>query len=422
MNSNKEIISMINKSENKLSYLFVSSDKFPPFRPDVAILFAEKLVEKGHKIDWLLQSENLCNKGFNKIWHGGKVWVGTTNLGKTKLNRIHKHILSLLHDFKMFKILKQGEHDFILVKDKFISSLLVIFATILYKKKFIFWLSYPFPEASLHSALEGTARYPFFYLIRGKIFGLVLYRLILPCAKHIFVQSEQMRKDVFSHGIKAEKITAVPMGVKIEDIPFYGYREEGNQKIMVYLGTLTRLRKIDFLVRVLAEVVKNGVNARLLFVGGGEDEQDEQIILSESDRLGVREHIDITGFLPRDKALELVEKADVCLSPYYPTPILNSTSPTKLIEYMALGKAVVANDHPEQKLILKESGAGICVSWNEKQFAEAIKQILDNPDEKKIMGERGRKYVERERTYDIIADSVETELLKINNEMSLTKK
>ena len=406
---------MINKLVDQPSYLFVSSDKFPPFRPDVVILFAEKLAEKGHKIDWLLQSDKACRNGFGKKWHGGQVWVGATNLGKTKLSRLHKHFLALLHDLKMFKILKQGEHDFIIVKDKFISSLFAICAAAVYQKKFIFWLSYPFPEASLYSAREGTARYPLFYLIRGKLLGLILYRMILPCAKHIFVQSEQMKNDICSHGIRAEKITPVPMGVKIEDIPFCGYTKEGNQKIIVYLGTLTRLRKIAFLVRVLAEVVKNSVNARLLFIGGGEDAKDEDIILSESKRLGLSECVEITGFLPRDKALELVAEADVCLSPYYPTPILNSTSPTKLIEYMALGKAVVANDHPEQKLVLEESKAGFCVSWDEKEFAEAIMQILDKPDEKKAMGERGRKYVERKRTYDIIADIVENELLKIKS-------
>jgi glycosyltransferase involved in cell wall biosynthesis len=406
---------MINKLPGQPSYLFISSDKFPPFRPDVVILFAEKLTEKGHKIDWLLQSDKACRKGFEKKWHGGQVWVGATNLGETKLSRLHKHILALLHDLKMFKILKQGEHNFIIVKDKFISSIFAICAAVVHKKKFIFWLSYPFPEASLYSAREGTARYPFFYLIRGKFLGLVLYRLILPCAKHIFVQSEQMKKDICSHGIRPEKITPVPMGVKIEDIPFCGYsrEEKKNEKIIVYLGTLVRLRKIDFLVRVLAEVVKSGVNARLLFVGGGEDAQDEDIILSESERFGLSNHVRITGFLPREKALELVAEADVCLSPYYPTPIFNSTSPTKLIEYMALGKAVVANDHPEQKLVLNESKAGLCVSWDEKEFAGAIKQILDKPDEKKAMGERGRKYVERKRTYDIIADIVENELLKI---------
>ncbi len=41
--------------------------------------------------------------------------------------------------------------------------------------------------------------------------------------------------------------------------------------------------------------------------------------------------------------------------------ILRAASPTKLVEYMAMGKAVVANDHPEQKRVIEESGAGYCV-------------------------------------------------------------
>lgn len=406
---------MINKSTNQLSYLFVSRDTFPPFRPDVETLFAEKLAKRGHQIEWLLQSEKSCLKGFKKNWYGGEVWVGATNLGGTKLSRLHKHFLGFLHDLKIFKLLKQNDHDFILVKDKFISAILAILASVLYKKKFIFWLSFPLPEASIYAARDGSARYPLLYLIRGKFWSLLLYRLILPRAAHIFVQSEQMKTDVVSHKINAEKITPVPMGVKIENIPFFGYPEKKDQhkKVIAYLGTLTRLRKIDFLVKVLDEVVKNKVDAQLLFIGKGEDAQDEEAIRSEANRLGIHDRIEITGFLPRNEALEIVAKADICLSPYYPTPILNSTSPTKLVEYMALGKAVVANNHPEQQRVLKESKAGLCVSWDEKEFAKAIKQILDDPNEKKAMGERGRQFVESYRSYDIIADFVEKTLLEI---------
>ena len=33
------------------------------------------------------------------------------------------------------------------------------------------------------------------------------------------------------------------------------------------------------------------------------------------------------------------------------TPLLNTSSPTKLIEYLAMGKSIVANNHPEQTFI-----------------------------------------------------------------------
>ena len=93
--------------------------------------------------------------------------------------------------------------------------------------------------------------------------------------------------------------------------------------------------------------------------------------------------------------------------------MLNPASPTKLVEYMALGKAVVANTHPEQRLLIEQSGCGYCVPWEESAFAEAILTLLAQPELARAMGERGRRYALEHRAYGRIADVVERELLRI---------
>jgi len=97
----------------------------------------------------------------------------------------------------------------------------------------------------------------------------------------------------------------------------------------------------------------------------------------------------------------------VCLSPYYPSFALNSTSPTKLLEYMAMSRPVVANEHPEQSLVLAESGAGICVPWSEQAFAEAIEELLDDPELCRRMGANGHRWVKKNRSSRFLADVVE---------------
>jgi glycosyltransferase involved in cell wall biosynthesis len=108
-----------------------------------------------------------------------------------------------------------------------------------------------------------------------------------------------------------------------------------------------------------------------------------------------------------------VRDADVCVSPIYPSPLFNCGSPTKLVEYMAMGKAVVANDHPEQLQVITESVAGYCVPWQEDAFAAAIVRLLEDPTEAKRMGERGARYVAQRRAYGLITDIVEEELVKL---------
>ena len=101
-----------------------------------------------------------------------------------------------------------------------------------------------------------------------------------------------------------------------------------------------------------------------------------------------------------------MKSADVCVSPFYPTPILNSTSPTKLVEYLAMGKPVVANDHPEQELVINESGCGICVPYSEQEFADAVIEVLNNLSYWSKFAKRGRNYVEMNRSYEKIANKV----------------
>jgi glycosyltransferase involved in cell wall biosynthesis len=66
---------------------------------------------------------------------------------------------------------------------------------------------------------------------------------------------------------------------------------------------------------------------------------------------------------------------------------------------MALGKPVVANDHPEQALVLQQSGAGIVCGWSEEEFAAAMIELLADPERRAAMGAAGRRYVAQHRTH-----------------------
>ena len=66
---------------------------------------------------------------------------------------------------------------------------------------------------------------------------------------------------------------------------------------------------------------------------------------------------------------------------------------------MALGKPVVANDHPEQADVLEQSGAGIVCGWDEREVAAAIVELLRDPARRASMGAAGRRYVAEHRTH-----------------------
>jgi len=404
-------------SSRPLRLLVVAADRFPPFRVDVAVLFGKELVKRGFSIDWVLQSDAHCDADYVTNWSGGKVWVGRTDLGTSRSARLRKHFLAFISELKLFGILRRHRYDGVIVKDLFITPVIAMAAAAIVGVPVIYWLSYPFPEESLLLAREGRARYPVYYRIRGWLFGLLLYRVILPNVRHVFVQSEQMRCDVERHGVPRQKMTPIPMGVDLEKIPS-GVAAGGTagmegRPTIAYLGTMIKVRRLDFLIRAVAIVRKSILGVRLIMIGDGDDESDRQLLRDEVKRCNLEDVVEFTGFLPMEAAWRIVAACDVCVSPFFPTPVLNSTSPTKLVEYMAMGKPVVANDHPEQRQVIADSQGGICVPWDESAFAAALVRLLSAPELAVSMGERGRFYVQNHRSYAAIARAVEGTLRSV---------
>ena len=153
--------------------------------------------------------------------------------------------------------------------------------------------------------------------------------------------------------------------------------------------------------------------AKLFLVGRGDAPEDERFLLTEARKLGLEDALVLTGQLTRAEALECVADADVCVSPLPRGPLMDGASPTKLVEYMAMGKAVVANDHPEQRSLLERSGGGYCVEYDVQAFADAILRVLADPDAAREMGRRGRRYVLQHRSYASISEIAERELRRV---------
>ena len=396
-------------------------DPFPAFRSDLEVLFGREMLARGHQIDLVMQAASETEATGPRSWHGRTAWVGPTHTGNTFLPRLRRQCLAVWHDFRSLGRAHPHNYGAVQVRDKFLIAAVVSLIAHRRGLKFFYWLSFPEPESELLRARERTARYPLMSFVRGVVFGWLLYRWILPRCDHAFVQSEQMRRDIAAHGIDPRKLTPVPMGIAAADVqaPRPSVRSEHDPRTstltLAYLGTLNAQRRLEILVDMLAALLQAGLATRLLIVGGGSEELDDRARLEHrAMQLGVLGRIEITGFLPRETALARMRNADIALSPFFPTPVLRSTSPTKLVEYLALGLPVVANTHPEQRRVLRDSGAGICVPWGARYFARGVAWLAGRtPAERHRMGESGRRWVLAHRTYGKIADELEGKYLEL---------
>ena len=75
--------------------------------------------------------------------------------------------------------------------------------------------------------------------------------------------------------------------------------------------------------------------------------------------------------------------------------------PIKMFEYMHAGIPVIASNFPLWQEILTENKCGICVDpFNLDQIAEAIKYLLNNEEDARIMGINGREAVTKKYNWE----------------------
>jgi len=147
--------------------------------------------------------------------------------------------------------------------------------------------------------------------------------------------------------------------------------------------------------------------AILLVIAGDAPSADEmEWMRSSISARGLDDHVLLTGWLPQHAALGYAVRAEVGLSPIPRGDLFDVSSPTKLVEYLALGIPSVANDIPDQQLVVTQSAAGLCAPMEAAAFRDAVLELLGNPTMASQFAARGPAWVQTHRTYTVLAQRV----------------
>jgi glycosyltransferase involved in cell wall biosynthesis len=103
------------------------------------------------------------------------------------------------------------------------------------------------------------------------------------------------------------------------------------------------------------------------------------------------QRVEVLGYLDRVQVAEVMFRAFAGVVTIHPEPNYLEALSVKLFEYMAAGLPVIANNFPVYSDIVEEARCGLLVnSLNVQEIADAMAYLLDNPEEAREMGERGR--------------------------------
>lgn len=183
----------------------------------------------------------------------------------------------------------------------------------------------------------------------------------------------------------------------------------GSRVRAAYAGHLYPWKGVDVFLRALAAAPEiDGLGIDGLIVGGHPDEPDLARVTALGRSLNLGARLTITGLLPPHKVADALASADIFVLPNTATAISERyTSPLKLFEYLAHGRAIIASDLPALREVLTHDVTAILVEPGDAQaLAGALSTLAADAPRRARMGEAALA-LSRDYTWDRRAERLD---------------
>jgi glycosyltransferase involved in cell wall biosynthesis len=237
---------------------------------------------------------------------------------------------------------------------------------------------------------------------------LRLYRIIdlltLRFFPKVIAVSESMRQYLIAAGLPPKRVVtvynAIDIGIFTSNVSFHdkALRNQlgigSDQHIISIIGRLTSQKGHHYFLESAKRILEVSPETRFLIAGDGPLREN---LKGLSLSLGITQAVRFLGY--RQDIATLIGMSNVIAM-----PSLREGLPYVLLEALALARPVVGTKVRGIPEVIKHGETGFLVPPKDSEaLAEAIIQVLRNPEEAARLGERGRKLVSREFNVETMA-------------------
>jgi glycosyltransferase involved in cell wall biosynthesis len=246
------------------------------------------------------------------------------------------------------------------------------------------------------------------YNKKGMFYRFLLWaeRLTFKTANYSIATNESYRDIAINRGkMPAAKVTVVRSGPKLDRLKITAGNQKykkGRKYLVGYVGVIGEQEGLDLLLESAKYIMAQRQDVQFAIVGGGTDLEKLKVLCTG---MGLNDYVDFYGRVDDETLVDVLNTADICVNPDKPTVMNNLSTMNKIMEYMALRKAIVQYDLKEGRV--SAQGASLYANNTDTgDFAKKIIWLLDNEETRKQMGEFGYQRILNELSWNYEKDKL----------------
>jgi len=215
--------------------------------------------------------------------------------------------------------------------------------------------------------------------------------------------SQSLKTLITSWGVDETKIHVIPNAVNTtlfqptrKDEKLLEKYNLKDKTIIGFIGSLTGYEGLEQLVLAVNSLLKENINIALIIVGDGRNKTHLESLTSSP-------NVIFTGRVPFEEVKAYYTLFDICPFPRNDFEVCHYVPPLKILEAMAMQKAIIVSDVPPLLEIIEDHTNGLICKANDVDSLKAsILTLLYDDNLKAKLAQNAYSWVNKNRTWDLM--------------------
>ena len=250
-----------------------------------------------------------------------------------------------------------------------------------------------------------------------KIIAPLLKKVDISCMNRVdkvIAISYELKNILVRRGVKEKNIEVI-VGDGVDVLKAESIRKKEirdvlsiDGKVVGYVGSIGKARGSERIIESFAIVKKSAdFKVNLVMVGPFPNEHEARDFRNLVAKMGLEKSVFFTGYIPHNEALQYMKSFDMAVA-YHEGDFnfYNVAVPTKILEYMATKRSIVATNHKMYRNLLTHQKNAFLTDQNPEAFAQGILYLLGNKEFSKRLSENAQ-ITTKKHSFENVTDKIE---------------